>query len=64
MTFPYSPLPDPLISPKIPARSITLELRDDYEDSGSDFNNGSYNRTRSELEAKVDRIVANRPEID
>ena len=56
--FLYSPLPDPLILPKILARSIILELHDDYKDSGNDFNNGSYNRTRSELESKVDRIVA------
>ena len=63
-TFPYSPLPDPLILPKMPARSTTLELRDDYEDSGSDFDNGSYDGTRSELEVEVDRMVADRPEID
>ncbi len=43
----------------MPARLIILELRDDYEDSGSDFHNSSYNGTRSNLEAKVDRIVAN-----
>ncbi len=64
ITFPYSPLPNPLILPKMLARSTILELRDNYEDSGSNFNNSSYNRTRSELEAKVDRIVANRLEIN
>jgi len=113
-TTPPSPLPDPPISPKMPARLITLELRDEYrrtgrcvrcgskdhwvknysldphialagtatgtstgrqviviavnddnyEDSGSDFDNGSYDGTRSELEAEVDRMVADRPEID
>ncbi|PMD26894.1 hypothetical protein NA56DRAFT_698138 [Hyaloscypha hepaticicola] len=96
-----SPLPDSPILPKMPARLITLELRDeyrrtgrcvrcgskdhwikncsldpyialagtgkqvtvigidndDYEDSSSGFDNGSYDRTRSELEAEVDRIV-------
>ena len=113
-TTPLSPSPDPPISPKMPARLITLELYneyrrtgrcvryglkdywvkncsldpyiilagtatgtstgrqviviavndDNYEDSGSDFDNGSYDGTRSELEAEVNRMVTDRPELD
>jgi hypothetical protein len=47
--------------------TITTVNDDDsstYNGSNNSFNVNSYNRTRSELEAKVDRIVAKRLEID
>ncbi len=100
--------PDPPVSPLMPARLTTLELRDEYQQTGrcvkcglkdhwiknyslaphnalagtststskrviiaaiNDNNSGgsdlgNYNGTRSKLEAKVDKIVAEQPEID
>lgn len=106
-------LSNPPISPKILARSITLELRDEYRRNGkyirysskdywirnyslapyntlagttpsrqatvvtindNDYDNynnsndfelsSSYDGTRNELEAEMDKIMTNRPELD
>jgi hypothetical protein len=61
---PYNALAGTTTGRQVTVVTVNDNDYDDYNDSDGFKLSSSYNGTRSELEAEVDRMVADRPEID